>query len=50
MRRRITMRRELKGTDEEMNNDEEEVGGADTQVPGYRHAHESSNVFLFTRT
>ena len=26
MRRRITMRRELKGTDEEMNNDEEEVG------------------------
>ena len=27
MRRRITMRRELKGTDEEMNNDEEGVGG-----------------------
>ena len=27
MRRRITIRRELKGTDEEMNNDEEGVGG-----------------------
>ena len=26
-RKRITMRRELKGTDEDMNNDEDGVGG-----------------------